>query len=92
MPTKPRAAPPETRTLFARIPADQYRRLKLLAVHREVRIAALVSEALDKYLSEEGRRLVKAVALSREERLALTKMIAARLKKGGHRHGRHQEG
>jgi len=82
----------ETRTLFARIPADQYRRLKLLAVHREVRIAALVSEALDKYLSGEGRRLVKADALSREERVALEKMIAARLKKGGHRHGHHQEG
>ena len=54
MPKKPRAAPPETRTLFARIPADQYRRLKLLAVNREVRVAALVRDALDKYLSKEA--------------------------------------
>lgn len=51
---KPGAAPPETRTLFARIPADQHRRLKLLAVHREVRVAELVREALDKYLSKEA--------------------------------------
>ena len=56
MPKKLKATSPETRTLFARIPADQYRRLKLLAVHREMRIAALVREALDRYLSKEDRR------------------------------------
>ena len=54
MPKKARVARPETRTLFARIPADQYRRLKLLAVNREVRITALVCEALDRFLNKEA--------------------------------------
>jgi predicted DNA-binding protein len=42
------------RTLFVRVPLEQHRRLKLLAVHREVRVAELVREALDRYLSKEA--------------------------------------
>jgi hypothetical protein len=45
---------PERRTLFARIPAEQYRRLKILAVNREVRVGELVREALDRFLSKEA--------------------------------------
>jgi predicted DNA-binding protein len=42
------------RTLFVRVPLEQHRRLKLLAVQREVRVAELVREALDRYLSKEA--------------------------------------
>lgn len=52
---KPKAAPEEQRALFVRIPAEQHRSLKLLAVNREVRVAELVREALDKYLGKDGR-------------------------------------
>ena len=54
MPKKPRAATQETRIVFARVPVEQHRRLKLLAVNREVRLAELVREALDRYLSKEA--------------------------------------
>lgn len=54
MPRKTRAAPSETRTLFVRIPQEQHRRLKLLAVTREVRVAELVREALERFLSKEA--------------------------------------
>jgi hypothetical protein len=47
--------PEEERTLFARIPAEQHRRLKLLAIDREVPVVELVREALDKYLGKDGR-------------------------------------
>jgi len=53
---KRRSAPEEQRALFVRIPAEQHRSLKLLAVDREVRVAELVREALDKYLSKEVAR------------------------------------
>jgi hypothetical protein len=52
--TKRAALVPETRTLFARIPADLYRRLKVLAANRDARISALVSDALDRYLRKEA--------------------------------------
>lgn len=45
----------ETRPLFARIPVEQHRRLRLLALNREVRVAELVREALDRYLDKEAR-------------------------------------
>ena len=54
MTKKSKVAPPERRTLFARIPAEQYRRLKILAVNREVRVGELVREALDRFLSKEA--------------------------------------
>jgi len=54
MPKKSQAARPEMRTLFARVPLEQHRRLKLLAVNREVRVAELVREALDRYLNKEA--------------------------------------
>jgi len=54
MPKKSHAARPEMRTLFARVPLEQHRRLKLLAVNREVRVAELVREALDRYLNKEA--------------------------------------
>jgi hypothetical protein len=54
MTKKAKVAPPERRTLFARIPVDQYKRLKLLAVHREVRVGELVREALDRFLNKEA--------------------------------------
>jgi hypothetical protein len=52
---KPRSASEEKRALFVRIPAEQHRSLKLLAVNREVRVAELVRAALDQYLSKEVR-------------------------------------
>lgn len=52
---KTRPAAEEQRALFVRIPAEQHRELRLLAVNREVRVADLVREALDKYLSKDGR-------------------------------------
>jgi len=54
MPKKSQAARPEMRTLFARVPLEQHRRLKLLAVNHEVRVAELVREALDRYLNKEA--------------------------------------
>jgi predicted HicB family RNase H-like nuclease len=51
MARKPRSAPEEQRALFVRIPSEQHRALRLLAVNREVRVAELVREALDKYLA-----------------------------------------
>lgn len=51
---KPRSATEDTRALFVRIPVEQHRKLKLLAVNREVRVAELVREALDRYLSKEA--------------------------------------
>jgi predicted HicB family RNase H-like nuclease len=53
---KPRSATGEQRALFVRIPAEQHRRLRLLAVNREVRVAELVRAALDQYLSKEVAR------------------------------------
>lgn len=55
MARKPRSAPEDQRALFVRIPSEQHRTLRLLAVNREVRVAELVREALDQYLSKEVR-------------------------------------
>ena len=53
MPTKKERAT-TTRTLFVRIPREQHRRLKLLAVDRETRVAVLVRAALARYLQKEA--------------------------------------
>lgn len=52
---KARSATEDTRVLFARVPAEQMKQLKLLAIEREVRLAELVREALDRFLSKEAR-------------------------------------
>ena len=51
---KLRSAPEEQRALFVRIPAEQHRSLRLLAVNRDVRIVELVREALAQYLRKAG--------------------------------------
>ncbi len=55
MPTKKDAAR-TTRMLFVRLPAEQHRRLKLLAVERDTRMSVLVRELLAKYLNKEEKR------------------------------------
>lgn len=49
---KPRSATAETRALFIRVPLEQHRKLKLLAVQREARVAELVRDAIDRYLAK----------------------------------------
>jgi len=54
MPKKSSSAPEKQSALLLRIPKAQHRALKLLAIDREVRVVALIREALDKFLSKAG--------------------------------------
>jgi hypothetical protein len=55
MARKAKSVTQDSRVLFARIPAEQMKQLKRLAVEREVSVADLVHEALDRFLNKEVR-------------------------------------
>lgn len=50
MKRKPKAASDEAKVLFVRIDPEQHRRLRQIALNRDVRLAEVVRDALTAYL------------------------------------------